>query len=461
MLARFFCVLPLLLVPDHADGRHAAAAGRSTSSTTRSRGEASAKVGVLYAVNTFGAVAGSLLGSFVLMPAIGVHATNLVAVGHQRGRSACSSWRSREAARRVCRWPTRQHERAARVVHMARGYAWPPSPSAARAPARWPTKWSGRARLSMAIGSSLQAFALILVTFLVGIAAGSALLARLMRERAAHRQPAAAARGLCLAAVAARPDAGHRALERRPGLVRVAGADRGRFLVVTRALRGAAHRMRCSIPSSQAQAEHGLRRLATCGCCWSRSRLAPVRDACASACKRARVQGVVAARLPALRHRGGGAEPVRVPVADQRAARVALVSGQAPCSCSWPAPRCVSCVFQDEIPYTFARLVSSVRRPAQPRGHGALLHVLRGQPVHAAGHAGHGCDVPHHARAVVERSRHCREPRAARAPEGALDVGADVGESTPPTRSARSWAPGCRASCCCRCSGCSARSTSA
>ena len=113
MLARFFCVLPLLLIPTTLMGGTLPL----LAAHFVDRGDdASAKVGALYSVNTFGAVAGSLLGSFVLMPAIGVHATNLVAVGINAALGLFILALSRGPARRGT---TERSELAARVTKLS------------------------------------------------------------------------------------------------------------------------------------------------------------------------------------------------------------------------------------------------------------------------------------------------------------------------------------------------------
>jgi spermidine synthase len=211
MLARFLCVLPLLLVPttlmggtlpllaQHFVGNAQTSAARESDSVN-----ATAKVGALYAVNTFGAVAGSLLGSFVLMPAVGVHATNLVAVAINAGLGLFILALARPRSAATSPGPVRAaaapepslvastfgsgEEPLASTTQPATRPAWL-RPAAALAFAcsgacamAYEVVWS-RA-LSMAIGSSLQAFALILVTFLVGIAAGSALLSSFLVSHA-------------------------------------------------------------------------------------------------------------------------------------------------------------------------------------------------------------------------------------------------------------------------------------
>ncbi len=188
MLARFFCVLPLLLVPTTLMGGTLPLLAQHFVTQAESTGQPSAKVGALYAVNTFGAVAGSLLGSFVLMPAIGVHFTNLVAVSINAGLALFIFALSREGVQATTiKAPEAVDEestpaRAPRYVRIAAALGFACSGACAMA---YEVVWS-RA-LSMAIGSSLQAFALILVTFLVGIALGSAILSSFLARRSEAR----------------------------------------------------------------------------------------------------------------------------------------------------------------------------------------------------------------------------------------------------------------------------------
>ncbi len=79
-LGRFVAVLPVLLVPTTLMGTTLPLLSRHFVQASDRAGGAAAKVGTLYAVNTFGAVAGIFLAGFVLMPTIGVFATNLVGV---------------------------------------------------------------------------------------------------------------------------------------------------------------------------------------------------------------------------------------------------------------------------------------------------------------------------------------------------------------------------------------------
>lgn len=182
MLARFFCVLPILLVPTTLMGgtlpllaQHfvrptPARAGSATTS-------ASAQVGSLYALNTLGAVAGTVLCSFVLMPAIGVRATNYVAVALNVGLALAILALTRGASvpsdRKVSALSVHPTPRQ-RLALVAFGLSGLCSMA-------YEVVWS-RA-LAMAIGSSLQSFALILVTFLVGLAGGSAVASQLLGAR--------------------------------------------------------------------------------------------------------------------------------------------------------------------------------------------------------------------------------------------------------------------------------------
>jgi spermidine synthase len=174
MLARFLCVLPLLIVPTTLMGGTLPFLARHF--VRGSSDETSASAGTLYAVNTLGAVAGTAAGSFLLMPALGVRATNLTAVAINAALGLTLLLLDRGPVQRES-----AETRAGASFELPR---W------ARALALWAFALSGASAmayevvwsraLSMAIGSSLQSFALILVTFLLGIAGGSAVLARLL-----------------------------------------------------------------------------------------------------------------------------------------------------------------------------------------------------------------------------------------------------------------------------------------
>jgi spermidine synthase len=138
-------------------------------------------IGVLYAVNTAGAVVGVVLAGYVLLPALGNRTTIAVAVGANLTVGAVALFLSR----------------APRFAVPAPGSP-PPAPRAARAAGAPPPDPLGPAAaltvaalglsgaaamlyevawtraLSLVIGSSTYAFTAMLVAFLVGIAGGSA-----------------------------------------------------------------------------------------------------------------------------------------------------------------------------------------------------------------------------------------------------------------------------------------------
>jgi len=188
MVARFFCVLPILLVPTTLmggtlpllaqhfvprDDAPVPAHPDEPRATTR----ASARVGSLYALNTLGAVAGTVLSSFVLMPAIGVRATNFVAVAINVALALVILALAHKRAAGPQAPPA-----AAATAPVSRGQqlALLSFALSGLCSMAYEVVWS-RA-LAMAIGSSLQSFALILVTFLIGIAGGSGVAAQLLRD---------------------------------------------------------------------------------------------------------------------------------------------------------------------------------------------------------------------------------------------------------------------------------------
>lgn len=80
MFARFLCVFPILLVPTTLMGASLPLLARHFVRMQDDPSGVGARVGVLYSINTFGAVAGVFLGAFVLMPTVGLEITNWVAV---------------------------------------------------------------------------------------------------------------------------------------------------------------------------------------------------------------------------------------------------------------------------------------------------------------------------------------------------------------------------------------------
>ncbi|MBC7174378.1 MAG: hypothetical protein H5U40_18170, partial [Polyangiaceae bacterium] len=85
MIARFACVVPLLLVPTTLMGASLPLLSRHFVRRGASRRDVSSVVGTLYAVNTFGAVLGVGASGFVLMPTVGLAKTTFVAVAMNVG----------------------------------------------------------------------------------------------------------------------------------------------------------------------------------------------------------------------------------------------------------------------------------------------------------------------------------------------------------------------------------------
>src|SRR6266571_1122693 len=145
--------------------------------------EVERKVGVLYALNTFGAAAGSLLAALVLIPGIGNVRTTLIiasinvaiglfaiwmssrteTVGREAGPSGFSTSATGLGA------PRSSNPLADRLVLMTLAVSGFVS-------MMYEVSWT-RA-LSAMIGSSTYAFSIMLITFLVGIALGSSIVGR-------------------------------------------------------------------------------------------------------------------------------------------------------------------------------------------------------------------------------------------------------------------------------------------
>jgi spermidine synthase/MFS family permease len=79
-IARFVLVLPFLLVPTTLMGATLPLLARHFVQTADDERRAASKVGILYAINTAGAVLGTFFAAFVLMPTVGLLATEFVAV---------------------------------------------------------------------------------------------------------------------------------------------------------------------------------------------------------------------------------------------------------------------------------------------------------------------------------------------------------------------------------------------
>ncbi|AKF06847.1 hypothetical protein [Sandaracinus amylolyticus] len=229
MIARFLCVVPILLVPTTLMGTSLPLLSQHFARTEKDPEVVSAYVGTLYSVNTFGAACGPLLSAFVLMPNVGLGITNVVAcslnltlallivafreplIGSKWGSGQKIEFlpgkepvadepapepvavselepaeaapakkkkkKSAEAAAKVDA-PVASAEREVWIPPIARKMAFIAFALSGAAALCYEVVWS-RA-LAMTIGSSIYSFALILETFLIGIASGSAAMSALM-----------------------------------------------------------------------------------------------------------------------------------------------------------------------------------------------------------------------------------------------------------------------------------------
>ncbi|MEM7604225.1 MAG: fused MFS/spermidine synthase [Myxococcota bacterium] len=201
-VARFFCVLPILLVPTTLMGASLPLLSRYFVTRTQGQAQVGSWVGALYSVNTFGAVLGVLLGGFVLMPNIGVSLTNTTAAFINFALAAgifllrkpieanfdappaeaSSSGDDEEDGEEDADDRGEQEDEGANagpgddialpVPPLGRYFALGAFVISGFASLCYEIVWSRS--LAMTIGSSFQAFNLILATFLIGIGGGSA-----------------------------------------------------------------------------------------------------------------------------------------------------------------------------------------------------------------------------------------------------------------------------------------------
>lgn len=203
MLARFVCIVPVLIVPTTLMGATLPLLARHFVGREEGAAEVGARVGALYAVNTLGAVVGVFLAGFVLLPAIGVRATNGVAVTMNLVLALCVLLLRKRLGEGGAALPAPLNPPSAPAASAPLGEepaAEPeaPFPAEARALAAIAFALSGFCSLLYevvwsralvnTIGGSVYAFALILMTFLCGIATGSAAASGLLGRPASVRR---------------------------------------------------------------------------------------------------------------------------------------------------------------------------------------------------------------------------------------------------------------------------------
>ncbi len=180
-LAQFVLVLALLLPPTTLMGATLPVLSRLFATERATLGR---RVGFLYALNTFGAVVGTALAGYVLLPALGMRATltlaaainlavgALIVLADRRLPALGASSETQEPAPPPADVPAGQVPLALAAAGLA---------AAGAASMIYEVAWT-RA-LSLILGSSTYAFTAMLVAFLLGLAAGSALFSRFFGAR--------------------------------------------------------------------------------------------------------------------------------------------------------------------------------------------------------------------------------------------------------------------------------------
>jgi spermidine synthase len=179
-LVRFILIFIVLVIPTTLMGATLPVLSKFYA---REQGKVGLRVGLLYALNTVGAVVGSFGAGFFLLPGVGVHNTTLIAVavnillgvavlGMARVKGDKGEGRERSGGERHFPLTDLPTSRAKGILVLA---AFGVSGFAAMV---YEVAWSRV--LSLIIGSSVYGFCIMLTTFLVGLALGSFICARLV-----------------------------------------------------------------------------------------------------------------------------------------------------------------------------------------------------------------------------------------------------------------------------------------
>ena len=141
--------------------------------------EIGSRVGGLYAVNTAGAIAGTLCAAFWLMPSLGLRQTVWVGAGINLLVFALAAWLARRAPLAGA-----SDDAEPGLPVDTTGYTWilPAIGISGAVSFTYEVLWTRL--LGHLLGASLHAFATMLASFLLGIALGSAVAARLATTRA-------------------------------------------------------------------------------------------------------------------------------------------------------------------------------------------------------------------------------------------------------------------------------------
>lgn len=190
-ILRFFASAGLLIVPTTLMGATMPILARYFVSRPYEMGRVSLRLGTLYAVNLFGAVAGSFFTGFVFLPTIGVHRTNWLAAAFDMTLAVTILVARRIIRRRApAATATLDEIAATQAPAEAATTAGPPVGATARRVVMFAFAVSGATAmvlqvlwtraLAVLIGSSIFSFTIILLAFLVGLGSGSAVFGRLV-----------------------------------------------------------------------------------------------------------------------------------------------------------------------------------------------------------------------------------------------------------------------------------------
>jgi spermidine synthase len=189
-LLRFFASAGLLIVPTTLMGATMPILARYFVSRPFELGRASLRLGTLYAVNLFGAVAGSFATGFFFLPMAGVRVTNWVAATFDMSLAAAILIARRLVRSRRPSSSLDEIAAASQTVSAAPGGATATITPIARRVVMLSFAVSGATAmvlqvlwtraLAVIIGSSIFSFTIILLAFLVGLGSGSAVFGRLV-----------------------------------------------------------------------------------------------------------------------------------------------------------------------------------------------------------------------------------------------------------------------------------------
>jgi spermidine synthase len=198
-LIRFVASAAVILLPTTMMGATLPLLSRYFVQTKSEHNRVGGRVGSLYAINTLGAVLGTFFGGFVLLPQLGLNATNRLAAMTNIALAAAVGLAylvRRRHARQAAELAQYEHDDAEldallSDVQSPAAQPIPISPRTRRAAIIafgfsgasamiYQVVWS-RA-LAMNIGSSVYSFTIVLVTFLVGLAGGAAIVGRMSQR---------------------------------------------------------------------------------------------------------------------------------------------------------------------------------------------------------------------------------------------------------------------------------------